>query len=64
MGFKEYRIIRTDPEPAVVNVKHKEKDYPYVGYTSMKAAVRDRDRLEATYPGMWFLIAEYVELEC
>lgn len=58
--MKEYRIIRTRPSTAIVNVGI--DDNTWVGYTHFDAARRDMMKLKATYPEMDFEIVEYVLL--
>lgn len=64
MRGKQRRIIRLTPSKAIVNVKHKENDYAYVGYVDDFTVQRDLDRLREAYPGVLFDIIPYIELEC
>jgi len=59
--MKEYRIIRTKPTLAIVNIKV--NTMTWVGYTEFGISSKDLDALRATYPEMEFEVASYVELD-
>jgi hypothetical protein len=60
--MKEYRIISLNA-PAVINVRHKGKNYPYTGYTDKSVAEKDCAALRRAYPSRTFEVVNYEELE-
>ena len=59
--MKEYRIIRTEPYYAIVNVKV--EDFAWHGYTEYAPANADIEMLRAAYPSMKFDIVPYITLD-
>jgi hypothetical protein len=59
--MKEYRIVRTKPSVAIVNVRTKVATW--TGYTMIGAANEDLNALRARYPEMTFEIVPYITLD-
>ena len=59
--MKEYRIIRTRPAFAIVNVKLEAAIY--AGYTEYKTASEDLEALRIKHPEMAFQIVPYITLD-